>query len=298
MSSRSTLYPLFAACLWGGMYVVSKASFSALPPITLGALRLAIGVPPLWFLLHRERASGRLSKRLTYAVLGVFIAASLSTQFVGTDLASASSGAALTVTTPALVVGLGRIVLREHPPALAWFGLALSLGGASVIVAEDVSAVPSRHFLGELLLLVSGLSWALYSIYGARQARESSALAVTTYASAFSLVFLLPFVPFELNARPIGEPSPFLVGAVLYLGLGATALAWYLWTAGLEVGGTSRAAAYFLAQPVVGGTLGWLLLSEQLTVQFVIGAAIIGAGMILVSVRPVQSRAPPPVKEA
>ena len=36
-----------AAALWGGMYVVSAETFSAIPPATLGLLRLAIGVAAL-----------------------------------------------------------------------------------------------------------------------------------------------------------------------------------------------------------------------------------------------------------
>lgn len=35
---------LAAAALWGGMYVVSAATFDTIPPLTLGVLRLVIGV--------------------------------------------------------------------------------------------------------------------------------------------------------------------------------------------------------------------------------------------------------------
>src|SRR5258706_3777754 len=40
---RAALDPLLASCLWGGMYVVSRASFGAIPPVTLAALRVVIG---------------------------------------------------------------------------------------------------------------------------------------------------------------------------------------------------------------------------------------------------------------
>ena len=38
---------LAAAALWGGMYVVSAGTFDAIPPLTLGVLRLVIGVAVL-----------------------------------------------------------------------------------------------------------------------------------------------------------------------------------------------------------------------------------------------------------
>ena len=40
---RGGIDPLLAACLWGGMYVVSRAGFGLIPPVTLGALRVIIG---------------------------------------------------------------------------------------------------------------------------------------------------------------------------------------------------------------------------------------------------------------
>ena len=45
MSTRRELaWPLLAASLWGGMYVVSRLTFDAIPPITLGLTRLLIGL--------------------------------------------------------------------------------------------------------------------------------------------------------------------------------------------------------------------------------------------------------------
>ena len=40
---RVGMDPLLASCLWGGMYVVSRAGFGLIPPVTLGALRVIIG---------------------------------------------------------------------------------------------------------------------------------------------------------------------------------------------------------------------------------------------------------------
>src|SRR5258706_5573655 len=54
----AALDPVLASCLWGGMYVVSRASFGAIPPVTLAALRVVIGgltlAPALFFLPARR----------------------------------------------------------------------------------------------------------------------------------------------------------------------------------------------------------------------------------------------------
>src|SRR6185437_1483602 len=88
------LAPLLAACLWGGMYVVSRASFDAIPPITLGLLRVIIGGLTLWLALRltarrgipsaaAERASTR-GDQWRFLLLGGTLAATIITQFWGT----------------------------------------------------------------------------------------------------------------------------------------------------------------------------------------------------------------------
>ncbi len=48
--SIHALFPLLAAAIWGGMYVVSKWSFAELPPVTLGLARMVLGGLACWLL--------------------------------------------------------------------------------------------------------------------------------------------------------------------------------------------------------------------------------------------------------
>src|SRR5215472_11396381 len=119
------LAPLLAACLWGGMYVVSRASFDAIPPITLGLLRVIIGGATLWLALRltARRAGTQVAAAPTdtrgdqwrFLLLGGTLAATIITQFWGTALASAHEGALLTTITPVFVAPLAWLVLRERP---------------------------------------------------------------------------------------------------------------------------------------------------------------------------------------
>src|SRR5215831_16354417 len=109
---RAALDPLLASCLWGGMYVVSRASFGAIPPVTLGALRVVIGGLTLATALRLSARrpgtqpvaqSWRRADHLRALACGVLVAGTILTQFLGTDLASAHNGALLTTITPVFV---------------------------------------------------------------------------------------------------------------------------------------------------------------------------------------------------
>ena len=304
---RAGLDPLLASCLWGGMYVVSRASFAAIPPITLGALRVVIGGLTLALALrivHRRaaRASSvvpappwRRGDHMRGFVCGVTVACCILTQFLGTDLASAHDGALLTTITPVFVVPLAWLLLGERPRLRIVGGMLLALVGVAVVVAAQAAGgardgAQGTRILGDALLLVSAFCWALFTVLGAPLVRRFSALAAATRATLWSILFLVPLAVVELALRPLGAPpvsvSAGSVAAVLYLAWGATALAWLLWYRGVAKLEAGVAAVFFFAQPVVGGVLSGLVLHELLPAGFWLGGLVLAVGIVLVSWTP------------
>ena len=303
---RAGVDPLLASCLWGGMYVVSRASFGAIPPITLAALRVAIGGLTLWIALRiaarRKHAAEGAAASVTWTRrdawrgfwCGVVVAACIVTQFLGTDLASAHDGALLTTVTPVFVAPLAWLLLRERPGWRIVAGMLVALAGVAIVVATQTGGGSGSRatvpLLGDALLLFSALAWALFTVLGAPLVRRFSALAASTTATLWSILFLAPLVPVELALRPHDAPdislTPGSLAAVLYLAWGATALAWLLWYRGVAKLEAGVAAVFFFAQPVVGGLLSGLLLDETLPPGFWLGGLVLAAGIVLVSWQP------------
>ena len=116
--SREIAWPLLAAALWGGMYVVSRLTFDSIPPLTLGLLRVLIGVAVLGLVLRRVP----LLRDLRLAGLGALLAATMMLQFLGTFLAGAAAGSLLTLLTPVFVAALAPLFLRERTRWRQWAG--------------------------------------------------------------------------------------------------------------------------------------------------------------------------------
>jgi len=300
---RAGIDPLLAACLWGGMYVVSRAGFGLIPPVTLGALRVIIGgaalTLALWLAARRNpklAASAWTSgDRWRAIALGGIVAATIITQFLGTALASAHDGALLTTVTPVFVVLLAWMLLGERPRWPVVVGMLLAVVGVAIVVAAQTvteSGGSANHgvaLLGDGLLVLSALCWALFTVVGAPLIRRHSALVAATSATRWSLLFMLPAAAIELALRDDWRAlsfSPGAVGAVLYLGLGATALAWFLWYRGIAHMEAGVASIYFFAQPVVGGLLAGLFLHETLSGAFWLGGLVLAAGILVVAWAP------------
>ena len=121
------------------MYVVSAGTFDAIPPLTLGVLRLVIGVAVLAAVFRGRLGLAAAPKRRMVAA-GAVVAVTMVMQFVGTSLTGGAEGALLTTTTPAFVLVFGVLLEGERVRRIAWAGCIVALAGV-VVLADLGSAV-------------------------------------------------------------------------------------------------------------------------------------------------------------
>lgn len=287
MALRDAAAPLAASALWGGMYVVSKWVFVAVPAVTLAFLRVAVGGVALYAALRARGAIPGLSGRDRRAVLrlGLWVALTLSTQFVGTDRTNASQGSLLTMLTPVFTLLLGVAMLDERLTARSAAGMVLAGAGTALVVAGQYGlALGGADSIGLSALLVASVAWAAYTVDGARIVRKHGALLAATYSSIAAAPMLAVPAAAELAFTDATVTvTPGAVAAVAYLGLGSTAAAWWLWYRGVARGSATLVAATFFAQPLVGAGLGAALLGESLGPWFAGGGVLMAVGVGLVS---------------
>jgi drug/metabolite transporter (DMT)-like permease len=274
------------------MYVVSKDTFDHIPPITLGALRLVLAglalVTALWLRGSLRRPEGRL-----LPLAGALLAGTLVAQFVGTELSTASEGALLTTTTPLFIVPLAWAFLRERPTATTIVGIAVGMAGVALAVGGGVAF--ERSAWGPTLLLLSALGWAGYTIASAPIARREGPLHAVTWATVIAAPILVLLAVVEIDRWDAAAfTHPPTLGAIAYLGLAASAGAWYLWNRGVAGLPAAVAGTFFFVQPVVGGLLARSVLGERLDVWFWLGGLLILAGVLLALRAPGHPDAPRP----
>ncbi|MFC7234214.1 DMT family transporter [Halosegnis marinus] len=283
--------PLLAAAIWGGMYVVSKWGFSAVPPLALVFLRAALGAVVLLPVVRATKPARDFSRRDVrgFAALAVLLAVSLSAQFVGTDATTAAQGSLVTVLTPVFTVALGVAVLGEGFGPRKATGTGLALVGTALVLAGQYGPgeLAGGAVVGPALLVVAAATFAGYTAFGKRLIREYSALEAATYATALAVPLfgagaLAEYLLWDASVARVTW-TPALLAAVGYLGVVSTAAAWYLWYKGMERADASATAVAFFAQPVVGVALGAALLDESVGPAFLAGGAVMAGGVYLVS---------------
>lgn len=283
-----SIYLALAATIWGGMYVVSKIVLTVIPPLELIWLRYLVALITLIVVGIVTRQSWHIQRRdfpLILAVGVIGYAISIWTQFVGTKLSSAQMGAMITSATPAFMVIFARLLLKEKITFRK--GLSTSLATIGVLCIVGIGDIGKSNQLGGIVLGIAALTWALMSVLIKRIPSGYSQLVVTTYAIFIATVLITPFAFSQIDQAQIHFLSqPTIWGGVLYLGIVATAVAFFLWNKGLQMVDAASGGLYFFFQPIAGTLLAWIFLGEHVGITFWIGAILILSGVLLVVKEP------------
>ena len=283
-----SMYLATAATIWGGMYVVSKVVLTVISPLELVWLRYVIALITLIVVGIVTRQSWHIHRKdfpniLAIGVIGYDL--SIWTQFVGTKLSSAQMGAMITSATPAFMVIFARLILKEKITLRK--GLSTFIAMIGVLCIVGIGDISEANQLGGAVLGIAALSWALMSVLIKRIPGGYSQLVVTTYAIFIATVLITPFVFLQIDQAQIQALSqPAIWSGVLYLGIVATAAAFFLWNKGLQMVTAASGGLYFFFQPIAGTLLAWLFLGEQVGITFWIGAILILSGVFLVVKEP------------
>jgi drug/metabolite transporter (DMT)-like permease len=280
------LSALIATSIWGGMYVVSDAVLDVIPPATFVLIRYLVAVPVLfiWACAVRDRGVPRSDWRRLAVTSFVGFGVSLLAQFAGTKLSTAAAGALITSATPAFIVLFAWLLLREAASGRQWIGLGLATVGVLIVSLtgnQTVTTEAANPLLGNFFLIVAAVSWALYSVLVKIHTRTASALAVTLGVTAIGVPIVAPVALIELQTQTIGVITWPVIAGILYVGVGSTAIAFFLWNKSFELLDAASASLFFFAQPVVGALLSALFRGQVLDASFFLGGGLILLGALL-----------------
>ncbi len=193
------------------------------------------------------------------------------------------TAAVLLYSSPAFVVLLAWLFLREGLGPAKLASLGLTIGGVILVAGAydpaNLEVTPTVLATG----LLAGLTYGLYSIFGRPVAGRLGPAVILSYALFFGAALLAPAAIPTLGTLAGLPPTSYAV--LFMLAVVHTTLAFALYTFGLGRLGAGRAAIVATVEPVVAGALGTFLLGEELTTPKVVGAALVVSGAVLAQVR-------------
>ena len=276
-----------AVVFWGVSFVATKAALAEVSPVTLIFTRFAIGVIVLLAIVRElppRRSWGALA---VMGFVGVFIHQML--QSYALTMTSATNTGWLIGITPIWSAVLSAFVLRERFGFWKVLGLVGGFAGALLVVTKgDFSArvLGRPSTIGDLLILVSTINWACYSVLGHRTIRELGPRRATSGAMLFGTLMLAPFFVAQKGWRQLPNLSATGWGALLFLAVACSALGYLFWYGALERIEVSRVAALLYAEPLVTFIAAAVLLGERVSATVVIGGVLVLASVLVAQYAP------------
>jgi len=284
--SKAVFFTILAGALWGTSFPIIKIGLETIDPFTFVFWRFLISsVTLLSAMLLLHKFSLKIPNKKLIILLGIANATGYLMQFVGMPYTTAAK-AALFINLSALWVALlsskllGEVLSRKKAVGVL-FGL---VGIIFVSTNLDFAALGQLQLVGDLLLIISGVVWALFMVYNKKLVMNSTSetFQSMTWVLIFTFLSIIPFTVF--SAPGFFSLSGWGWAAIAWTAIVCWVIPYYLWLEGLKHLSASTSTVLLLSEIVVAVVASIVVLKEPLTVFSSIGSLLIIVAISLVSV--------------
>ena len=303
MKARTALLMTMPPLMWAGNAVVGRLLVGHVPPLTLNLMRwllAAMLLAPLGWPALRRLADIRAAWPYLLAIGCLGVGAYNALQYVALTTSTPLNVTLIAASSPLWMLAVGALAFGQRVTARQIAGALLSLAGVVLVVSRGSWSTLAQVQLvaGDVYILIAALSWAVYSwllVQPPVWLRPPSRATLQSWGWAGLLLVQMLFGLLAAGAAAAGElmltPSmtidwhnAWVLGALLFVAVGPSIVAYRCWGLGIALGGPALAAFFANLTPLFAALLSALLLGEAPHGYHVLAFAAIVAG-IAVSAR-------------
>lgn len=288
MNFPPQLLLVLATLLWGGNFVIGRAVADDIPPLTLAFLRWCVAfIIFLPIVYRRTKQEWPMIKANWPAVIAMAftgVACFNTLVYIGLHYTTSINASLMNSSTPIIIYILSFIFLKERLSKFQLVGTTLSLVGVLFIISGgSVESLRAFSFnKGDLIVLAAVFCWGIYSLLVKQYAGRLPGYSTFLVTIGLGIIMLLPFTIYELTTTSATiHWSPGTLGAILYVGIAASIVAFLSWNSGVVAIGANRASIYLNFIPLFAAIFAILFLGEKLIVAQLIGGLAVIGGVIL-----------------
>jgi drug/metabolite transporter (DMT)-like permease len=285
--------------VWGINVAVVKLAVGDMSPYAFNALRSTMGACLLLPIGIRAGLPRKLGANpwgfLVCGLLGVTV--TQTAYAVSLSLAPGSIVSVLSSLGPLLLVFMSVAILHEKVGRLAWVGVAVAFVGVLVVLGLGTKGLEtngSDTVIGSLVVLAGIVAWYSYQIAAKRLLHGETPLSMaagTMLLGSVGLIVVYGGVEAS-GSSPASEWSSWAVFGLFFSGIGNGVVAFLALNWALKRLEGARIGGISYIHVVVGVLSSWILIGEDIGVTFVFGAAVVLAGVYIVSRAQITSEEP------
>lgn len=276
---------LFVVTMWGYSFVSSRVLLdNGLGAVQIYVLRFILAYIIMIFLSHSRLLSRNMRDEMLFFLCGLlagsvyFIAENTALEYTLTTNVSL-----LTSLSPLITAILVSIIYKNEKLGKGtWIGSLIAVVGVACVVFNSSMNLEVRP-LGDLLSIAAAFSWAVYSILLRQLNANYDVWFISRKTFFYGLVTAIPFLLFENHDCDLADTlvRPAVWGNLLFLGVGASTIAYVLWAYSVKVLGAVQANNYMYFQSIVTLIVSAVLLGEAITIVGTTGILLILGGLWL-----------------
>jgi drug/metabolite transporter (DMT)-like permease len=275
--------------IWGSSFLWIKIAVDEIPPATLVAYRMSLGALGLLAFLAagRQLTIPRGRQLVPLAILGavntslpIFLI-SWAEQFVDSGTA-----AVLNSLVPIFSLIIAGILLRTEPVTwLRTLGLLIGFGGAALLASRELALRGDlAGLIGSVAVVVAAICYAAGASFAKYRIRDTPRYAVAAWSLVFAALYMWALALVADGGLIVPTQVDTIV-AVVWLGVLGSFIAYLCYFFLLEQLGATLTTMVTYVFPVVGVTLGVVVLGELLDWRLVLGTVLVTLGIAVVSLR-------------
>ncbi|MBI3855080.1 MAG: DMT family transporter [Planctomycetes bacterium] len=272
--------------LWATNFSVAKFATREFDPFFIASFRVFVTSAIFYACLSREQR--KIDKSDFKDIVPLSLSGILGNHVFfawGIQNTTPAHSSIIHALLPVFVSIVAFFILRERLTPLAFFGMALAVAGALLVVFRASAAEFHRTVKGDALTVCGILAFSFYIVLGRRLVSRMGSFRAVALAFVFAVPFMLPILVLGLRSQDWSLVTWRGLLALAYMLVFANIVAYILHIFALTRLTAGQVAAFVDLQPAIGISVAVLFHMDVITPNLLIGAVVALAGVVLVQLR-------------
>jgi drug/metabolite transporter (DMT)-like permease len=286
-AARGFLFAISAVILWSGNFIVARALYQHISPVSLSFFRWSLATVflfPIAYTKLKNEWRGLLPHAGYLALTALSGITIFNTLVYVAGRYTTAINLALIGTTaaPVFVFIMAALFLRQKLSRFQYAGILLCISGILLLLSGGnwQQLQRFRFGAGDWWILAAALAFAIYTILVRKKPPHLSAVVFLFALFLLGTVFLLPaFIIDRFVSPPIHWNGP-VAGSLLYLGAGASVMAFLFWNLSIKALGPAKTSLFGNLIPVFSSVEATLILGERLSPVALLAFGVILTGIL------------------
>ena len=281
---------IILSAIWGSAFFAIKIGLESFSPITVASLRLSIASLFLLFFFYIQKKKIFFTAQIIYLLIIIGIIGNFIPFFLiswAEQYIPSSTAGMLMAIGPIITLVMSHFLTKSDKFTIIKF-VSISIGFIGVLFifsSNSFGNLVEYNFIdliAKFLVIIAAFGYMLSNIIAYEKLNQLDSFSITTFATTFGAIFSIPFFLIDISFNNYNYSFNYnSTLAVIYLGIFPTAIAFQFRYYITKTSGPVFLSYVAYLIPAFALIWGYILLSEKIGLNSLIGILLILIGVYL-----------------